>query len=102
MQIKWQKDCRVLSTVKEITLGREQEKLGEVGCGDGSQRGLGESTHHRRENRLQANSKGSGRTGYGWRRARTRREAGQAGAQGRTAMEGVAQGGAEHCGSYGR
>ena len=44
-QIKWWKGCRVLSTVKAITLGWEQEKPGEVDFGDGSRGRLGESTY---------------------------------------------------------
>ena len=36
--------------MKAITLGREQEKLGDVDFGDGSQGGCGESTYHGRKN----------------------------------------------------
>ena len=102
MHIKWQKDCRVLSTMKEMTLGREQEKLGEVGCGDGSRGGFGESTYHRCENRTPGKQRGPWPAQAKAGSTQETKEAREAGAQGRTVMEWVMEVGTEYCGSYGR
>lgn len=91
-QIKRQKNCRVLSTMKEVRLGREQEKLGEVGFGDGSQGGFGESTYHRCENRTPGKQQGQRPAQAKAGSTQETKEAREAGAQ-RKDSDGVGDGG---------
>ena len=82
----------MLSTLKEMALGREQEKLGEVGCGDGSPGGFGESTYHRCENRTPGKQRGPRPAQAKAGSTQETKEAREAGAQGKDS-DGVGDGG---------